>query len=57
VDGRLFRVLGEEMFNPGAHELVWKGTDQNGRNVSSGLYFAVVKGREETRRLKITLLK
>jgi hypothetical protein len=57
VDGRLVRVLGEGMYQPGAHELVWNGRDGSGRNASSGLYFAVVRGRTDTKRLKITLLK
>jgi len=57
VDGRLIRVLGEGMFVTGSHELVWNGRDRSGRNVSSGTYFVMVQGRENTQRLKVTLLK
>lgn len=57
IDGRLVRTLGDGSFHSGAHELVWTGRDQSGRQVSSGQYFVILKGQEETRRLKITLLK
>jgi len=57
VDGRLIHVLGEGMFSVGAHDLVWNGHDRSGRQVSSGIYFVMVKGRQDTQRLKVTLLK
>ncbi|MEN8006392.1 MAG: right-handed parallel beta-helix repeat-containing protein [Candidatus Krumholzibacteriota bacterium] len=57
IDGRLVQVLGEGMFHSGAHELVWTGRDRSGRSVSSGIYFVLVKGRRDTQRLKVTLLK
>ncbi|MCK9997400.1 MAG: right-handed parallel beta-helix repeat-containing protein [Candidatus Krumholzibacteria bacterium] len=57
LDGRLVHVLGEGMFNVGAHELVWKGRDHSGRQVSSGVYFVMVKGRQDTKKFKVTLLK
>ncbi len=57
LDGRLIHVLGEGMFNVGAHDLVWNGRDHSGRQVSSGIYFVMVKGRQDTQRLKVTLLK
>jgi len=57
VDGRLIRDLGQGMLSPGAHEMVWTGRDRSGRLVSSGIYFVIVQGRQETKRLKVTLLK
>ena len=57
LDGRLIKVLGEGMFSMGPHQMVWTGRDQSGRQVSSGIYFVIVKGREDTQRLKVTLLK
>ncbi len=57
LDGRLIHVLGEGMFSVGAHDLVWTGRDRAGRQVSSGIYFVMVKGRQDTQRLKVTLLK
>jgi hypothetical protein len=57
VDGRLVRVLADESLPAGAHEMMWMGRDRAGRAVGSGTYFVIVKGREDTKRLKITLLK
>jgi hypothetical protein len=57
LDGRLIRVLGEGPHPAGSHNLVWKGKDHSGRTVGSGVYFVMVQGREDTRRLKVTLLK
>jgi len=57
LDGRLIHVLGEGMFSVGVHDLVWNGRDRAGRQVSSGIYFVMVKGRQDTQRLKVTLLK
>ena len=57
VDGRLIHVLSEGVLHSGTHELVWTGRDRSGRKVSSGTYFVIVKGREDTQRLKVTLLK
>ena len=37
--GRKINVLAESTFNPGYHTVHWNGTDLNGRNVGSGLYF------------------
>lgn len=57
MDGRLVQVLGEGSFSPGSHQMEWTGRDQSGRQVSSGMYFVMVKGRTDTQKLKITLLK
>jgi hypothetical protein len=39
VSGRLIRTLAQETFGPGAHTVVWDGTDGNGSRVSSGVYY------------------
>ncbi len=57
VDGRLIHVLSEGMFSVGTHDLVWNGQDRSGRQVSSGIYFVMVEGRQDTQRLKVALLK
>jgi predicted outer membrane repeat protein len=57
VDGRLIHVLGEGMYGVGPHDLVWNGQDRSGRQVSSGIYFVMVEGRQDTQRLKVALLK
>ena len=32
-------VLENQKMKPGRHELVWRGLDQRGRKVASGVYF------------------
>ncbi len=39
ISGRLVRTIGEQKFLPGDHRIVWDGTNDAGRAVSSGLYF------------------
>jgi hypothetical protein len=57
VSGQLIRVetLGTEPV--GRHNWVWKGTDQEGNSVSSGVYFIVLKAGTVTDRRKAVLLK
>ena len=57
LDGRLVRVLADENLSAGSHEMVWTGRDRGGRAVASGTYFVIIRGSEESKRLKITLLK
>ena len=40
VAGRLVRTLVEGNLDAGPHEIVWDGTDDAGRRVASGVYFA-----------------
>jgi hypothetical protein len=55
--GRLVRTLveGEEQ-NPGAQSVLWDGADEDGRRVSSGVYFFRVQAGPETASHKIVLL-
>jgi PKD repeat protein len=62
IDGRLVRTLKQgEATVPGTHEVTWNGTDNNGRHVSSGIYFVKTSqrsgGTEETSVLKLALTK
>jgi len=41
----------------GMHEVVWDGKDENGSEVTSGLYFCVVKTQEEQAVKKITIIR
>ena len=56
VDGRLVRTM-EIDRTPGWHEVVWDGTDNGGRNASTGMYVTrlVVGSMVETN--KMTMLK
>jgi len=53
VDGRLVRTLADEERLAGPHSVVWDGTDESGRAVSSGVYFYTLAapGFEESRKM------
>lgn len=55
VSGRRLRTLVDEVRGPGRHEAVWDGTGQDGRGISSGVYFARLRadGFEQTRKLTL----
>jgi hypothetical protein len=57
LDGRRIRTLAEEVFQAGPRSVAWDGQDDGGRPLASGAYFVVVRGEQETKRLKVTLLK
>ena len=57
VSGRLVRTLVSRNETAGAHASVWDGTDDSGRHVSSGAYFARIEAGTFTQQEKILILK
>lgn len=57
VRGRQVRRLVDERLAAGRHALEWNGQDQQGRQVSSGVYFVEVRAGEVRRLEKLTLVK
>jgi predicted outer membrane repeat protein len=57
LDGRRIRDFGQNRYSQGQNELVWDGRDSGGRLAASGPYVVVVDGENQTRTLKVTLLK
>jgi hypothetical protein len=57
VTGRLVRVLGREPLAPGAHALVWNGTDNSGRAVAPGTYFARLESTAGSSVARILLVR
>jgi hypothetical protein len=55
--GRRVRVVLDEPRGAGMHEVVWAGVDASNRQVSSGIYFAVLEAGETRRTLKLLLAK
>ena len=43
VTGQKVRTLRQEMQQPGQYEVVWDGTDDDGRRVASGVYFTRIE--------------
>jgi len=60
--GEKVKTLVETVLNVGAHNFAWNGTDENNKEVTTGVYFAVIKfrtlnGEEFTKTSKMMLLK
>jgi hypothetical protein len=57
VEGRLVRVLVNESQSAGMKSAVWEGTDAEGREMPSGVYFYRLSAASEERTMKMLLLK
>ena len=57
TQGRLITTLAQGFLESGEHSLIWNGTNQNGSNVSSGVYLFVLQTPARQQVKKLTLLK
>jgi len=57
VAGRRVAVLANEVLTAGKHEYVWQGRNTQGRNVSSGIYFARLRTNDANQVQQLTLIK
>jgi hypothetical protein len=57
VRGALIRVVADEQLPAGFYERNWNGTDRNGITVASGVYYLRLEHGDETRRMRVVLLK
>jgi hypothetical protein len=57
VNGRLVRKLVDGNQTAGPHVAVWNGTDDAGRGVASGHYYARLDAGEFSQKVGITILK
>ncbi|MCD4820149.1 MAG: T9SS type A sorting domain-containing protein [Candidatus Cloacimonetes bacterium] len=55
--GQLVKTLVDKTYPIGSHSEVWNGTDENGRSVSSGMYFYKMKSGRYTTTKKMILMK
>ena len=55
--GQLVTTLRNETMEAGTHQVTWNGTDQSGRNVSSGVYFSKLQTSSGTLLQKMMLMK
>jgi len=55
--GRKVRTLVRQTFPPGEHRIIWDGTNQNGENLSSGVYFYRLQSGQIIRTGKMLLLQ
>jgi flagellar hook assembly protein FlgD len=57
IRGQKVRNLVNDEFSPGEHSVVWNGTDETGKNVSSGVYFYRMSAKGYTATEKMILVK
>jgi hypothetical protein len=57
IRGARVKTLVSEVFGIGAHRVVWQGLDQQGRQVSSGVYFYRMITEDYTNTRRMILLK
>ena len=57
VSGRLVRTLVDAQQVAGPHVAVWNGTDDSGRGVASGHYYARINAGTFSEKVGITILK
>lgn len=55
--GRIVRRLVDGVFSSGLHEVSWRGTDDAGRAVASGVYWARMETSRDSDRVAVVLLK
>lgn len=55
--GQLVRNLIDESRSPGTHNVLWNGKDDNGRSVSSGVYFYKIRAGKFSSSKKMILMK
>jgi len=57
VKGQRVKLLVKDFFSSGQHYIIWNGTDDNGRNVGSGIYFYQLKTDTFVATKKMILVK
>jgi len=57
VKGQRVRTLVNEAKASGTHTVTWNGTDNNGRNVSSGIYYYKMSAGKFSSTKKMILMK
>lgn len=57
VSGRLVVNLVDDSKSPGDYEAIWRGTDQRGQQVSSGVYFYRLEAGSYVQTKKLVILK
>lgn len=57
MGGRQIATLVDRFHAPGTYRVLWDGTDDTGRAVSSGVYFSEMQSRSGREARKLLLLK
>ena len=57
LQGRLVKVLANQTYAAGEHELVWLGRNDSGREVASGLYLARIQANRYSQTHRLVLVR
>jgi len=57
IKGQKIRTITDQYIDVGSHKVVWNGTDDTGRNVSSGIYFYQMQTDKNISTKKMVLMK
>ncbi|MEW6027788.1 MAG: T9SS type A sorting domain-containing protein, partial [Planctomycetota bacterium] len=57
ISGQVIKVLVNSIQQGGSHSAKWDGKDDQGREISSGIYFTRLTTDNSTRTNKITLIR
>jgi len=57
ISGRRVRSLVNDQQAGGNHSVIWNGADENGRGVSTGVYFCILSAGEYTESRKVVLIR
>ena len=57
IKGQLVKVLVDKKQNPGIYSIVWNGWDENRTDVSSGIYFIIMKAGHYSKIRRMVLLR
>jgi hypothetical protein len=53
VNGRMLKTLANEQMQPGLHQLTWDAKDEEGNNISAGIYFLRIETKDNSETKKI----
>ncbi len=57
IGGRIVREFPRRSYGQGTHRILWNGTDDQGTELSSGVYFGVLKGSDSSSYFKLVLIR
>jgi len=57
IRGQIVRILVDDLQEPGVYQVFWDGTDGQGKEVPSGVYFYRLKAGDSTRVRKMVVLR
>ncbi|MCK5075362.1 MAG: T9SS type A sorting domain-containing protein, partial [Calditrichia bacterium] len=55
--GQKIKVLADQVFNAGQHTIKWRGVDDAGQNVSSGIYILHISAGDFVQNRKMILIR